>query len=185
MSARSKRLRLALPKGSLQETTGKLFALAGYQVRFSERSYYPEIDDPEIECILIRAQEMARYVDQGVLDAGITGFDWTMENRAKVKELADLKAPWPNYGPVRWVVAVKNDSKIRKPKDLEGKRVGAIVVAVPAVAFYASPLNSVRLRNVIELLPQIDVFNRLFIGGAPTISLPSRQPLSGAVHDVF
>jgi len=121
-------LRLGLPKGSLQETTRQLFTRAGFLLRIPERSYYPKIDDPEIECILIRAQEMARYVDQGVLDAGITGLDWTLENRAKVKELADLKAPWPNYGPVRWVVAVKNDSKIRKPEDLEGKRIATEVM---------------------------------------------------------
>jgi ATP phosphoribosyltransferase len=124
----SKRILLGLPKGSLQETTHQLFTRAGFQLRIPSRSYYPKIDDPEIECILIRAQEMARYVDQGVLDAGITGLDWTMENRAKVKELADLKAPWPNYGPVRWVVAVKSDSKIRKPKDLEGKHIATEVM---------------------------------------------------------
>ncbi len=129
MSRNSKKiLRLGLPKGSLQETTHQLFTRAGFQLRIPSRSYYPKIDDPEIECILIRAQEMARYVDQGVLDAGITGLDWTMENRAKVKELADLKAPWPNYGPVRWVVAVKNNSKIKKPKDLEGKRIATEVM---------------------------------------------------------
>jgi ATP phosphoribosyltransferase len=124
----AKRILLGLPKGSLQETTHQLFTRAGFQLRIPSRSYYPKIDDPEIECILIRAQEMARYVDQGVLDAGITGLDWTMENRAKVKELADLRAPWPNYGPVRWVVAVKSDSKIRKPKDLEGKRIATEVM---------------------------------------------------------
>jgi ATP phosphoribosyltransferase len=117
-----------LPKGSLQETTQKLFTLAGFDLRISERSYYPDIDDPEIECILIRAQEMARYVEQGILDAGITGVDWTLENRAKVKEVADLRAPWPSYGPVRWVVAVKEGSKIRKPMDLQGKRIATEVV---------------------------------------------------------
>ncbi len=127
---RAKRLRLGLPKGSLQETTSKLFALAGYQVRFSERSYYPEIDDPEIECILIRPQEMARYVEQGVMDAGITGHDWVLETQAKVKELADLRAPWPNYGPVRWVLAVKADSKFHSPKDLDGKRIAAEAVGL-------------------------------------------------------
>ena len=124
----SSRLRLGLPKGSLQETTQLLFNRAGFQLRIPSRSYYPEIDDPEIDCILIRAQEMGRYVDQGVLDAGITGRDWMLESRAKVKELADLRAPWPSYGPVRWVVAVKNDSKIRKPKDLQGKRIATEVV---------------------------------------------------------
>ena len=129
MPARKQRLlRLGLPKGSLQETTERLFRLAGFDLRIAPRSYYPDIHDPEIECILIRAQEMARYVQQGVLDAGITGIDWTLENRAKVKELADLRAPWPNYNPVRWVVAVKQGSPIRKPKDLQGKRIATEVV---------------------------------------------------------
>ncbi|MGH0031015.1 MAG: ATP phosphoribosyltransferase [Myxococcota bacterium] len=129
MAARErKRLRIGLPKGSLQQTTEKLFKLAGYDLRIAERSYYPDIDDPEIECILIRAQEMARYVQQGVLDAGITGIDWTLENRAKVKELADLRAPWPNYNPVRWIVAVKEGSPIKKPKDLAGKRIATEVI---------------------------------------------------------
>jgi ATP phosphoribosyltransferase len=123
-----RRLRLGLPKGSLQATTQRLFVQAGYKLAISERSYYPDIDDPEIECILIRAQEMARYVDQGVLDAGITGVDWTLECRAKVKELADLRAPWPNYGPVRWVVAVKDGARIRSAKDLQGKRIATEVV---------------------------------------------------------
>jgi ATP phosphoribosyltransferase len=112
-----------LPKGSLQETTGKLLALAGYQVAFSGRTYYPSIDDPEIECVLIRAQEMARYVEQGVMDCGITGLDWVRENRARVRELADLVAPWPNYRPVRWVLAVKERSPFRSVKDLRGKRI--------------------------------------------------------------
>jgi len=131
MSQRSRgkrRLRLGLPKGSLQETTEKLFTRAGFDLRIAPRSYYPDIDDPELECILIRAQEIARYVEQGVLDIGITGIDWTLENRAKVKELSDLVAPWPNYNPVRWIVAVKEDSKIRKPRDLEGKRIATEVV---------------------------------------------------------
>jgi ATP phosphoribosyltransferase len=121
-------LRLGLPKGSLQQTTERLFTQAGFKLRIPERSYYPDIDDPEIECILIRAQEMARYVQQGVLDAGITGIDWTLENRARVKELADLRAPWPNYGPVRWVVAVNEGSRIRSPRDLAGKRIATEVV---------------------------------------------------------
>jgi len=128
VSAGKRVLRLGLPKGSLQETTHKLFTQAGFQLRIPSRSYYPSIDDPEIECLLIRAQEMARYVSQGVLDVGITGVDWTIENRARVKELADLRAPWPNYGPVRWVVAVKEGSSIRKPKDLAGKRIATEVV---------------------------------------------------------
>ena len=127
---RGKVLRLGLPKGSLQETTQLLFTKAGFRLNIPSRSYYPEIDDPEIECVLIRAQEMARYVGQGVLDVGITGLDWTLENRVKVNELGDLRAPLPNYGPVRWIVAVKNDSKIRKPKDLNGKRIATEVVNI-------------------------------------------------------
>jgi ATP phosphoribosyltransferase len=121
--AAQRKLRLGLPKGSLQDTTGKLFALAGYQVTFSGRSYYPGIDDPELECVLIRAQEMARYVEQGVMDCGITGLDWVLENKAKVKELADLVAPWPNYRPVKWVLAVKESSPFANVRDLEGKRI--------------------------------------------------------------
>jgi ATP phosphoribosyltransferase len=123
-------LRIGVPKGSLQETTVKLFAHAGYQIGVPSRSYYPTIDDPEIECILIRAQEMARYVEQGVMDAGITGLDWVLENKAKVKELADLKAPWPNYRPVRWVLAVKEDARFRSVKDLEGKRIATEAVGL-------------------------------------------------------
>ncbi len=123
-------LRLGLPKGSLQQTTLRLFELAGYRVSATARSYYPEIDDPEIECILIRAQEMGRTVEKGVIDAGIAGHDWILENRAKVKELADLRAPWPQYRPIRWVLAVKEDAKIRKPEDLEGKRISTEAVGL-------------------------------------------------------
>jgi ATP phosphoribosyltransferase len=124
------RLRLGLPKGTLEETTKKLFALAGYDVRITSRSYYPHIDDPEIECILIRPQEMARYVEQGVMDCGITGRDWILETQADVEELADLRAPWPNYGPVRWVLAVKEGSTFQRVKDLEGKRIAAEAVGL-------------------------------------------------------
>ena len=131
MSARARRtLRLGLPKGSLQDTTVRLFAHAGYQVSIPSRSYYPEINDTEVECILIRAQEMARYVEQGVMDAGITGLDWVLENRAKVDELADLRAPWPNYRPVRWVLAVKEGSRIRKVDDLAEKRIATEAVGL-------------------------------------------------------
>jgi ATP phosphoribosyltransferase len=124
------KLRLGLPKGSLQETTVKLFSLAGYDVRIGSRSYYPDIDDPEIECILIRPQEMARYLEQGVMDCAITGRDWVIESGADVEELADLKAPWPNYVPVRWVIAVKESSEFEKPEDLQGKRIAAEVIGL-------------------------------------------------------
>jgi ATP phosphoribosyltransferase len=125
-----KKLMLALPKGSLQETTLQLFAKAGYQIRVASRSYYPTIDDPEIECILIRPQEMARYIDQGVMDCGITGADWVIESGADVEELADLRAPWPNYGPVRWILAAKQGSPFESVRDLEGKRIAAEVVGL-------------------------------------------------------
>lgn len=123
-------LRLGLPKGSLQDTTLDLFARAGYNIRVSSRSYYPQIDDPEIECILIRPQEMARYIEQGVMDCGITGLDWVLESGADVAELADFEAPWPNYVPVRWVLAVKNGSPIAGPEDLAGKRIATEVVGM-------------------------------------------------------
>ena len=124
------RLRIGLPKGSLQETTLRLFGLAGWNVRVRERSYYPEIDDPEIECILIRAQEMARYVEHGALDCGITGIDWVLESKTKVKELADLTAPWPNYRTVRWLLAVKEGSPFKSVKDLQGKRIATEIVSL-------------------------------------------------------
>ena len=109
-------LRVGLPKGSLQETTAKLFRLAGFDLRISGRSYFPGIDDPEIECILIRPQEMARYIEQGVMDCGITGLDWLLETGADVEELADLKAPWPNYGTVRWLLAATCRASASRPR---------------------------------------------------------------------
>jgi len=123
-------LRIGIPKGSLQETTKKLFALAGFQLRISGRSYYPSIDDPEIECILIRPQEMARYVEQGILDCAITGLDWILETGADVEELADLFAPWSNYGVVRWVMASKEGSEFDDVKDLQGKHIATEAVGM-------------------------------------------------------
>jgi len=126
----SNQLRLGIPKGSLQETTQKLFVRAGYDLRISGRSYYPDIDDPEIQCILIRPQEMARYVGQGILDCAITGLDWILETGADVAELADLRAPWPNYGVVRWVMASKEDSSFDTVRDLEGRRIATEAVGM-------------------------------------------------------
>lgn len=130
MSDASPVLRVGLPKGSLQETTKKLFTLAGFDLRISGRSYFPGIDDPEIECILIRPQEMARYIEQGVMDCGITGLDWLLETGADVEELADLHAPWPNYGTVRWVLAAKEDGPFASVKDLQGKRIATEAVGM-------------------------------------------------------
>jgi len=130
MNAIAPRLRIGIPKGSLQETTQSLFNRAGYNLRISGRSYYPDIDDAEIQCILIRPQEMARFVGQGVLDCAITGLDWVLETGAEVAELADLKAPWPNYGIVRWVMASKEGSPFDSVKDLQGKRIATEAVGM-------------------------------------------------------
>lgn len=121
-------LKLGIPAGSLQEATGELFRKAGYKITFASRSYYPSIDDPEIHCTLIRAQEMSRYVENGSLDCGLTGYDWIMENGSRVKELAELVFSKVSRRPVRWVLAVPNDSPIKGVKDLEGKRIATEVV---------------------------------------------------------
>src|SRR5258708_29385651 len=123
-------LKLGIPAGSLQEATGELFRKAGYNIKFSSRSYYPEIDDDEIECLLIRAQEMARYVEQGVLDAGITGYDWVLENNADVHEVCELMFSKASRRPVRWELCVPDDSPVRSVKDLLGKRIPAVHVGL-------------------------------------------------------
>jgi ATP phosphoribosyltransferase len=123
-------LKLGLPAGSLQEATANLFRKAGYKITYSSRSYYPVIDDPEIHCTLIRAQEMARYVQDGSLDCGLTGYDWIVENGAIVTELAELVFSRASRKPVRWVLAVPNDSPIHEPKDLQGKRIATEVVNI-------------------------------------------------------
>jgi len=124
----SRGLRLGLPKGSLQESTLKLFRKAGYHIAISSRSYYPSFDDPEIEAMLIRAQEMARYVEDGILDCGLTGKDWIMEQNASVHEVAELIYAKEGLRPVRWVIAVPNDSKIKSVRDLNGKRIATELV---------------------------------------------------------
>ncbi len=123
-------LKLGIPAGSLQTATIELFQRAGYKIKTSSRSYYPTIDDPEIECLLIRAQEMARYVEQGILDAGITGKDWITESGADVVELCELIFSKVSRGPVRWVLCVPEDSPISEVKDLEGKRIATEAVGL-------------------------------------------------------
>ncbi len=125
-----KTLKLGIPAGSLQEATAALFQRAGYNIKFQSRSYYPTIDDPEIECMLIRAQEMARYVEEGVIDAGITGFDWIQETNADVHEICELMFSKVSRAPVRWVLCVPNDSSIQTVKDLQGKRIATEVVGL-------------------------------------------------------
>lgn len=123
-------LRLGLPKGSLEETTVAMFAKAGYKISVSSRSYYPGIDDEEIECILIRAQEMARYIGEGIIDCGLTGYDWIQESGAEVVEVGELVYGKVGRKPLRWVLAVPEDSPIRSVRDLAGKRIATEAVGM-------------------------------------------------------
>ncbi len=124
------RLKLGIPKGSLQDATIDLFSRAGWKIGVSSRSYVPTIDDAEIECLLVRAQEMARYVETGALDAGITGHDWVVETGSNVEELAELIYAKQRLSRVRWVLAVPEDSEIRKPADLAGKIIATEIVRI-------------------------------------------------------
>jgi len=124
------KLKLGIPKGSLQEATIDLFARAGWKITLGSRSYVPTIDDSEIECLMVRAQEMARYVETGALDAGMTGHDWVVETGADVEELAELVYAKQRLARVRWVLAVPEDSKIRDAHDLEGKVIATEVVRI-------------------------------------------------------
>ena len=123
------KLKLGIPKGSLENATIDLFRRAGYNITTSSRSYFPAIDDPEIECMLIRAQEMARYVEDGILDAGLTGRDWIEEGAADVQPVADLIYAKQSFGKVRWVLAVPESSGFQSVKDLEGKIIATELVA--------------------------------------------------------
>jgi ATP phosphoribosyltransferase len=123
------KLKLGIPKGSLENATIDLFRRAGYNITTSSRSYFPAIDDPEIECMLIRAQEMARYVEDGILDAGLTGRDWVAETEAQVEAVADLVYAKQSFGKVRWVLAVPEASPFLTAKDLAGKIVATELVA--------------------------------------------------------
>ena len=123
------KLKLGIPKGSLENATIDLFRRAGFQIATSSRSYFPSIDDPEVECMLIRAQEMARYVEDGILDAGLTGRDWIQENEADVVPVADLIYAKQSFGKVRWVLAVPESSNFRTVHDLGGKIVATELVA--------------------------------------------------------
>ena len=126
----SKLLKLGIPAGSLKDATRELFERAGYSITFSSRSYFPSIDDDEIDCLMVRAQEMARYVEQGVLDAGITGHDWVVETGADVQEVCELRFSKVSRRPVRWVLCVPNDSAVRTVADLNGKRIATEAVRV-------------------------------------------------------
>ena len=135
------KLKLGIPKGSLENATIDLFRRAGFHISTSSRSYFPAIDDPEIECMLIRAQEMARYVEDGILDAGLTGRDWIQENEADVKAIADLIYAKQSFGKVRWVLAVPEASSFSSVRDLEGKIVATELVEVSKRYFAAKGVN--------------------------------------------
>ncbi|MDD2600069.1 MAG: ATP phosphoribosyltransferase [Kiritimatiellae bacterium] len=121
---------LGLPKGSLQEATFNIMKKAGFNVRASSRSYVPRVDDPELTCRLIRPQEISRYVELGLLDAGITGYDWIYENNSDVIEVCEMCYSKATSNPVRWVLAVPNDSPVKSVKDLEGKRIATEAVGL-------------------------------------------------------
>ena len=122
-------LKLGIPKGSLEATTIDLFRKAGWKITTSSRSYFPSIDDPTLRCMLVRAQEMAQYVESGALDVGLTGKDWIMEQNADVEVVKDLVYSKASFQPTRWVLAVPHDSPIRTPQDLHGKRIATELVA--------------------------------------------------------
>src|SRR3954468_19975626 len=123
------KLKLGIPKGSLENATVDLFRRAGFTITTSSRSYFPSVDDPDIECMLIRAQEMARYVEDGILDAGLTGRDWVEENEADVETIVDLIYAKQSFGKVRWVLAVPESSPFHSVKDLQGKIIATELVA--------------------------------------------------------
>jgi ATP phosphoribosyltransferase len=147
MTATTAKLRLGIPKGSLQDATLHLFARAGFNIYASTRSYFPTIDDPDIDCMLIRAQEMARYVADGVLDAGLTGLDWVEEHAASnggssgVVALANLVYAKQSFGKVRWVLAVPEDSAYRTPADLEGATIATELVKATEAYFARLRVN--------------------------------------------
>jgi ATP phosphoribosyltransferase len=138
------KIRLGIPKGSLQDATIALFAAAGFKIYANGRSYYPSTDDPELECMLIRAQEMARYVEHGALDAGLTGLDWVEETGLEVVNVADLIYAKQSRGKVRWVLAVPEESSVKRAEDLEGKIIATELVEVTK-RYFASKGVKVRV----------------------------------------
>ncbi|MBU0615134.1 MAG: ATP phosphoribosyltransferase [Nanoarchaeota archaeon] len=135
-------MKLGIPKGSLQDTTIELMKKAGFNIKINGRSYYPVIDDPEIECILIRAQEMSRYVEQGIIDAGITGKDWIIENSSDVVEVLDMIYSKSGLGKVRWILAAPKDGKIKSVQDLEGKKIATEAVNIAKDYFKRNNVNA-------------------------------------------
>lgn len=134
-------LKLGIPKGSLEKATIELFARSGWKITTNGRSYFPEIDDAEIDCTICRAQEMSRYVEQGLLDAGLTGLDWTMENESEVEVVTDLVYSKVSQRPARWVLAVPSDSDIRGLEQLEGKKIATELVGFTKRYFQERGIN--------------------------------------------
>lgn len=135
------KLKLALPKGSLQESTIEIFRKAGVKIKPSERSYFPTCDDEELDIMLVRAQEIPKYVEDGVFDAGITGYDWIIESDVDVREICELLYAKSGFRPVRWVLAVPENSKIRSAKDLNGKRIATELVNFTKKYFQKKKIN--------------------------------------------
>src|SRR5947208_10573858 len=191
-------LKLGLPAGSLQEATGDLFRKAGYEITFASRSYYPAIDDREIHCTLIRAQEMPRYVANGSLDCGLTGHDWIQENAADVIELAELVYSKVSRRPVKWVLCVPEDSPVQTPKDLQGKRIatelveftrrwlkGQGVTAKVEFSWGATEVKPPRLADAIVEVTETGSSlraNNLRIVGEPLLTSTPRFITNAAAH---
>lgn len=137
----SRTLKVGLPKGSLSDSTVNLFTRAGFNLSISSRGYYPSIDDPELRCIMFRAQEMSRYVEDGVVDVGLTGYDWIRENGSNVHEVCELVYSKATSRPARWVLAVPNESKVSRPEDLDGGIVATELVKVTEQYFQSRGVN--------------------------------------------
>ncbi|NPA94188.1 MAG: ATP phosphoribosyltransferase [Thermodesulfobacteria bacterium] len=136
-----KKLKFGIPKGSLEKATIELLAKSGWRINVHHRSYFPDIDDPEISCSICRAQEMSRYVENGTLDVGITGYDWILENESKVHVVTDLIYSKVSRRPAKWVLAVPADSPYRKPEDLEGKKIATELVNFTKKYFAEKGIN--------------------------------------------
>jgi len=134
-------LKIGMPKGSLEKATIELFDKSGWQIKLTSRNYFPEVDDPELSCSICRPQEMSRYVESGMLDAGITGKDWTMENESDIEVIADLVYSKVSKKPTRWVIAVPGDSDIKTIEDLDGKRISTELVNVTRRFFAERKIN--------------------------------------------
>ena len=134
-------LKLGIPKGSLQDATFELFEKAGFNITGYERNYFPRIDDDEIQLVMLHAQEMSRFVEDGALDAGFTGYDWILENKSSVHEVCELLYSKATTNPVRWVLAVPNESKVKRPEDLEGGIVATELVGVTKEYFKSKKVN--------------------------------------------